>query len=258
MSKEIEKSNKQIELEKLNKENQELDELAEKLAEVERRIEKEKIENNVMTEDVEKLLNEMTLDNQKKEEEEAKRIVEERALKKKKLEEEEKRLEEDFSNQIQGSISENQKLFGYIKRYVLIGLVTGIPGIAITYLFDKWDENRMVRDLYQAHIDMIQNPNNVELEKIYQKKKLEFSRVYNIEKIEKLIKESDIIPQIKSDRRELLKLKNEVEKAREIINQKLDEAMEEEARLQEENEREQILFEEEYEEELERFPQANT
>lgn len=258
MSKDIEKSNKQIELEKLNKENQELDELAEKLAEVERRIEKEKIENNVMTEDVEKLLNEMTLDNQKKEEEEAKRIIEERALKKKKLEEEEKRLEEDFSNQIQGSISENQKLFGYIKRYVLIGLVTGIPGIAITYLFDKWDENRMVRDLYQAHIDMIQNPNNVELEKIYQKKKLEFSRVYNIEKIEKLIKESDIIPQIKSDRSELIKLKNEVEKAREIINQKLDEAMEEEARLQEENEREQILFEEEYEEELERFPQANT
>lgn len=141
---------------------------------------------------------------------------------------------------------------------MLIGLVTGIPGIAITYLFDKWDENRMVRDLYQAHIDMIQNPNNVELEKIYQKKKLEFSRVYNIEKIEKLIKESDIIPQIKSDRSELIKLKNEVEKAREIINQKLDEAMEEEARLQEENEREQILFEEEYEEELERFPQANT
>ena len=63
-------------------------------------------------------------------------------------EREERRLAEDFSNQIQGSVSENTKLFGYIKRYVLIGIVTGIPGIAITYLFDKWEENKMVKDLY--------------------------------------------------------------------------------------------------------------
>jgi len=199
----------------------------------------------------------MAEDRRKREEEEARKLVEERDMKKKKLEEEERRLEEDFSNQIQGSVSENKKLFGYIKRYVLIGLVTGVPGIAITYLFDKWEENKMVKDLYEAHIDMIQNPNNIELERIYQKKKLEFSRVYNIEKIEKLIKESDIISRIKSDRNELIKLRNEIEKAREVVNQKIDEAMEEEARLQEENEREQIAYEEEIEEELERFPAPN-
>ena len=248
---------KELELEKLNKENQQLDKLAEQLSEVENRIQKEKIEQAIMSEDVEDVLNEMAEDRRKREEEEARKIVEERDLKKKKLEEEERRLAEDFSNQIQGSVSENTKLFGYIKRYVLIGIVTGIPGIAITYLFDKWEENKMVKDLYEAHIDMIQNPNNVELERIYQRKKLEFSRVYNIERIEKLIKESDIIPQIKTDRNELIKLKNEIEKAREVINQKLDEAMEEEARLQEENEREQIAYEEEYEEELERFPNPN-
>ncbi len=248
---------KELELEKLNKENQELDKLAEQLSEVENRIQKEKIEQAIMSEDVEDVLNEMAEDRRKREEEEARKIVEERDLKKKKLEEEERRLAEDFSNQIQGSVSENTKLFGYIKRYVLIGIVTGIPGIAITYLFDKWEENKMVKDLYEAHIDMIQNPNNVELERIYQRKKLEFSRVYNIERIEKLIKESDIIPQIKTDRNELIKLRNEIEKAREVINQKLDEAMEEEARLQEENEREQIAYEEEYEEELERFPNPN-
>lgn len=248
---------KELELEKLNKENQELDKLAEQLSEVENRIQKEKIEQAIMSEDVEDVLNEMVEDRRKREEEEARKIVEERDLKKKKLEEEERRLAEDFSNQIQGSVSENTKLFGYIKRYVLIGIVTGIPGIAITYLFDKWEENKMVKDLYEAHIDMIQNPNNVELERIYQRKKLEFSRVYNIERIEKLIKESDIIPQIKTDRNELIKLRNEIEKAREVINQKLDEAMEEEARLQEENEREQIAYEEEYEEELERFPNPN-
>ncbi len=248
---------KELELEKLNKENQELDKLAEQLSEVENRIQKEKIEQAIMSEDVEDVLNEMAEDRRKREEEEARKIVEERDLKKKKLEEEERRLAEDFSNQIQGSVSENTKLFGYIKRYVLIGIVTGIPGIAITYLFDKWEENKMVKDLYEAHIDMIQNPNNVELERIYQRKKLEFSRVYNIERIEKLIKESDIIPQIKTDRNELIKLKNEIEKAREVVNQKLDEAMEEEARLQEENEREQIAYEEEIEEELERFPNPN-
>lgn len=254
---EIEKSKKQIELEKLNKENQQLDKLAEQLGEIENRIQKEKIEQAIMSEDVEGVLNEMAEDRRKREEEEARKLVEERDLKKKKLEEDERRLEEDFSNQIQGSVSENTKLFGYIKRYVLIGLVTGIPGIAITYLFDKWEENKMVKDLYEAHIDMIQNPNNVELERIYQKKKLEFSRVYNIEKIEKLIKESDIISRIKSDRSELIKLRNEIEKAREVVNQKIDEAMEEEARLQEENEREQIVYEEEIEEELERFPNPN-
>ena len=254
---EIEKSKKQIELEKLTKENQQLDKLAEQLGEIENRIQKEKIEQAIMSEDVESVLNEMAEDRRKREEEEARKLVEERDMKKKKLEEEERRLEEDFSNQIQGSVSENKKLFGYIKRYVLIGLVTGIPGIAITYLFDKWEENKMVKDLYEAHIDMIQNPNNIELERIYQKKKLEFSRVYNIEKIEKLIKESDIISRIKSDRNELIKLRNEIEKAREVVNQKIDEAMEEEARLQEENEREQIAYEEEIEEELERFPAPN-
>lgn len=248
---------KELELEKLNKENQQLDKLAEQLSEVENRIQKEKIEQAIMSEDVEDVLNEMAEDRRKREDEEARKIVEERDLKKKKLEEEERRLAEDFSNQIQGSVSENTKLFGYIKRYVLIGIVTGIPGIAITYLFDKWEENKMVKDLYEAHIDMIQNPNNVELERIYQRKKVEFSRVYNIERIEKLIKESDIIPQIKTDRNELIKLRNEIEKAREVINQKLDEAMEEETRLQEENEREQIAYEEEYEEELERFPNPN-
>ena len=66
-----------------------------------------------------------------------------------------------------------------------------------------------------------------------------------------------IISRIKSDRNELIKLRNEIEKAREVVNQKIDEAMEEEARLQEENEREQIAYEEEIEEELERFPAPN-
>ncbi len=252
--KELEKNEKQAVLEQLNIENQALDKLAEQLEEVEQKIQKERLEQSIMSEDVEEMLNEMTEEREKKEQEEARKIVSEREQKKKKLEEEERKLQEDFSNQIHGSVTESTKFFAYVKRYVLIGIVTGIPGIAIAYLFDKWQENAMVKDLYQAHIDMIQNPNNVELERIYQKKKLEFSRVYNIEKIEKLIKESDIIPQIKSDRNELAKLKNEVEKAREVINQKIDEAIEKEAKLQEESELQQMEYEEEIDEELERIP----
>lgn len=249
-----EKSNKQITLDKLNKENAELDKLADELAEIERKIQQEKLDQAIMSDEVEGLLNEMQEDKEKKEQEEAQKIIDEREAKKKKIEEEERQLQEEFSNKIGGTVSENAKFFGYIKRYVLIGMVLGLPGIAITYLYDKWDENRMVKDLYQAHMDMIQNPNNVELERIYQKKKLEFSRAYNMEKIEKIIKESDLIPKIRTDRDELLKLKNEVQKANEILNKKIEEAVEKEAQLQEESEMEQMICEEEIEEELERIP----
>lgn len=249
-----EKSNKQITLDKLNKENAELDKLADELAEIERKIQQEKLDQAIMSDEVEGLLNEMQEDKEKKEQEEAQKIIDEREAKKKKIEEEERQLQEEFSNEIGGTVSENAKFFGYIKRYVLIGMVLGLPGIAITYLYDKWDENRMVKDLYQAHMDMIQNPNNVELERIYQKKKLEFSRAYNMEKIEKIIKESDLIPKIRTDRDELLKLKNEVQKANEILNKKIEEAVEKEAQLQEESEMEQMICEEEIEEELERIP----
>ncbi len=251
---EIEKSKKQIELEKLKNENNNLDKLAEQLGEIERKIQQERIEQAIMSEDVEKTLNKITEEKIKKEDEEAKKVILMREQRKKELEEEERKLQEDLSSKIQGSVSENEKIYGYIKRYVLIGLVTGIPGIAITYLFDKWQDSKMVKDLYEAHIDMIQNPNNVELERIYQKKKLEFSRVYKIDKIEKLIKESDVISKLKTDRKALEQLSNEVEKAREVINKKLDEAMEKEAKLQEENEIEQMICEEEMEEELERMP----
>ena len=166
-----------------------------------------------------------------------------REQRKKELEEDERKLQADLSNKIQGSVSENEKIYGYIKRYVLIGLVTGIPGIAIAYLFDRWQDNKMVEDLYEAHIDMIQNPN-----------KLEFSRVYKIDKIEKLIKESDVVSKLQKDRKALEQLSNEVEKAREVINKKIDEAIEKESKLQEQNEREQMICEEEMEEELERMP----
>ena len=254
---EREKSNKQIMLEKLNQENTKLDKLADELGEIERKIQQEKLNQTIMSEDVENLLNEMQEEKDKKEQEEAKKIIDERETKKRKIEEEEKQLQEDFSNQIGGTVSENAKFFGYIKRYVLIGMVLGLPGIAITYLYDKWDENKMVKDLYQAHIDMIQNPNNVEIERIYQKKKLEFSRAYNMEKIEKIIKESDLIPKIRTDRNELIKLKNDVEKANEILQKKIEESIEKEAQLQEENEMEQMICEEEIEEELERIPPAN-
>ena len=58
----------------------------------------------------------------------------------KKLREEEEKLQQNFSNKLGSDVAQSKKLFGFLKRYVLIGIVTGVPGIALTYLWDKWQE----------------------------------------------------------------------------------------------------------------------
>ena len=84
---EIEKSKKQIELEKLKNENNNLDKLAEQLGEIERKIQQERIEQAIMSEDVEKTLNKITEEKIKKEDEEAKKVILMREQRKKELEE---------------------------------------------------------------------------------------------------------------------------------------------------------------------------
>lgn len=73
----------------------------------------------------------------------------ENEVRRKKIKDEEEKLQLDFSNKVGTDIVRSKKLIGFIKRYVLIGIVTGVPGIAITYLWDKWQENKMVKELYQ-------------------------------------------------------------------------------------------------------------
>lgn len=247
----IAESKKKMELEALKKRNEELDRLIEKLTEAEEKIRQENLKDSVMPEEVDKLIQDKTIKDYEKEQEEQRKIFRDREAKRKKLEDEEKQLEESFSERVQGSVDENTKWFGYLKRYTLIGLVTGFPGIAITYLFDKWQENSMVKELYQAHINTIVYPDNVELQKIYQQKRNEFCRVYDIDKIEKMIKESGLITQIKNDRNELIKLNNEIKTSEEMYYKAVDLAIEKEAEMMKEEEEEAMRNQEEMDEEFE-------
>ncbi len=130
-------------------------------------------------------------------------------------------------------------------------MVTGFPGIAIAYLFDKWQENSMIKELYQAHINTVAYPDNVELQKIYQQKRNEFYKVYNIDKIEKMIKESEIIAKIKNDRNELIKLNKEIKTSEEMYYKAVDLAIDMAAEMMKEEEEESLKVQEEMDEEFE-------
>ena len=247
----IAQSKKKMQLEALKKRNEEIDKLIDKLTEVEEQIRQENLEQYIMPKEVDELVQEKTKDDVKKEEEETRKLYLEKENKKSKLEDEERALEESFSNKVQGSVNDNQKWLGYLKRYVIIGMVTGgFPGIAIAYLFDKWQENRMIKELYQAHINTIVYPDNVELQKIYQRKRNEFYKVYDIDKIEKNIKESGIITQIKNDRAELLKLNEEIKITEEMYLKSIDIAIDKEAEIMQLEEEELLRNQEEIDEEL--------
>ena len=58
----------------------------------------------------------------------------ENEMARKKLKEEEEKIQIDFSNKVGKNIAQSKKIIGFIKRYILIGIVTGAPGIAIAYL----------------------------------------------------------------------------------------------------------------------------
>lgn len=247
----IAESKKKFELQALKQKNEELDALIEKLTEAEEKIRQENLGDYVMPDEVDQVLQDKTIKDYEDEQEEQRKIFKDRENRRKKLENEERELEESFSEKIQGSVDENTKWFGYLKRYTLIGLVTGLPGIGLAYLFDKWQENNMVKELYQAHINTIVYPDNVELQKIYQRKRNEFCKVYDIDKIEKKIKESGLIAQIKNDRDELIKLNKEIKVSEEMYYRAVDLAIEKQAEMMELEELENMKNQEEMDEEFE-------
>lgn len=218
----IAESKKKKELEVAKRKEQELNELRERLTEIEEQIRQENLESNIMPTEVDETLQNRAIKDCKDKEEEQKRLIREREIKKKKLEDEEKELEANFSEKVQGSVDESRKIFGYLKRYILIGLVTGFPGIALTYLFDKWQDNKMIDELYQAHINTLIYPDNIELQKMYQQKRNEFCKVYDIDKIEKTIKQSELITKMKSDKSELIKLNEEIKTTKEMYKRTID------------------------------------
>ena len=139
----------------------------------------------------------------------------------KKLREEEEKLQQNFSNKLGSDVAQSKKLFGFLKRYVLIGIVTGVPGIALTYLWDKWQENKMVKDLYEKNIELVANPNNKDLAKEYEFLRRKFYKAYDIDKIERLVKTSEDIEKLKNDNKLLEKLNEEIRKCREEYEKNL-------------------------------------
>lgn len=130
----------------------------------------------------------------------------------KKLKDEEEKIQANFSDKLGMNISQSKKLLGFIKRYVLIGIVTGVPGIALSYLWDKWQENKMLKNLYDKNIEKVANPNNKELAKEYEILRRKFYKAYDIDKIERLVDTSEEIKQLKNDKKMLEKLNEEIKK----------------------------------------------
>ena len=139
----------------------------------------------------------------------------------KKLKDEDEKIQLNFSDKVESNIANNRKVVGFIKRYILIGMVTGVPGIAITYLWDKWQENKMVKELYEKNIKSITNPNNRELAKEYETFRKKFYKAYDIDKIENLLMASDEIEKLKKDNKSIQKLTEEIKKAREQYEKNL-------------------------------------
>lgn len=139
---------------------------------------------------------------------------------KKQAEKKEKDLIENFSQEIGQSIKNTEKIWGYLKRYALIGIVTGVPGIALTCLYDKWKENAMAKELKELNQKVIASQNEPELHKElaekYQKYEREFCKVHHIDELQKNIRKSGYISQIKNSKEALLGLVNEIHKYREI------------------------------------------
>ncbi len=182
---------------------------------------------------------------------EEKRIENEKQ--RKKLKEEEEKLQQNFSNKLGLNVAQSKKLFGFLKRYVLIGIVTGVPGIALTYLWDKWQENKMVKDLYEKNIESIANPNNKDLAKEYEILRRKFYKAYDIDKIERLVKTSEDIEKLKNDNKLLEKLNVEIRKCREEYEKNLGNYIENQiiSKTHEETEETTIVEETEEEEEPE-------
>lgn len=171
----------------------------------------------------------------------------------KKLKEEEEKLQQNFSNKLGLDVAQSKKLWGFLKRYVLIGIVTGVPGIALTYLWDKWQENKMVKDLYDKNIESVANPNNKDLAKEYELLRRKFNKAYDIDKIEKLIRTSEDIEKLKNDNKLLEKLNTEIKKCREEYEKNLGNYIENQivSEIHEETEETTVIEETEEEEEPE-------
>lgn len=206
-SKQIEKMNLEV------KENLKLtDEEYEKSKEVLSRLNEMDLEENP------ELIEKETKEPQKQTENQKK--IKELEERRKEAEEEEKILIENFSQEIGQSVKDTEKIWGYLKRYALIGMVTGVSGIALTCLYDKWKENTMAKELKELNQKVIASQNEPELHKElaekYQKYERQFCKVHHIDELQKNIRKSGYISQIKTSKEALLGLVDEINKYKEL------------------------------------------
>lgn len=206
-SKQIEKMNLEV------KENLKLtDEEYEKSKEVLSRLNEMDLEDNPELIEKENKEPQKQTENQKK--------IKELEERRKEAEEEKKILIENFSQEIGQSVKDTEKIWGYLKRYALIGMVTGVPGIALTCLYDKWKENTMAKELKELNQKVIASQNEPELHKElaekYQKYERQFCKVHHIDELQKNIRKSGYISQIKTSKEALLGLVDEINKYKEL------------------------------------------
>lgn len=206
-SKQIEKMNLEI------KENLKLtDEEYEKSKDVLSRLNEMDLEDNPELIEKDNIVPQKQTESQKK--------IKELEERKKQAEEEEKVLIENFSQEIGENIKDTEKIWGYLKRYALIGMVTGVPGIALTCLYDKWRENAMAKELKELNQKVIASQNepelHKELEEKYQKYERQFCKVHHIGELQKNIRKSGYISQIKTNKEALLGLVDEINKYKEL------------------------------------------
>ena len=99
-------------------------------------------------------------------------------------------------------------------------MVTGVPGIALTCLYDKWKENTMAKELKELNQKVIASQNEPELHKElaekYQKYERQFCKVHHIDELQKNIRKSGYISQIKKSKEALLGLVDEINKYKEL------------------------------------------
>lgn len=206
-SKQIEKMNLEV------KENLKLtDEEYEKSKDVLSRLNEMDLEDNPELIEKENKEPQKQTENQKK--------IKELEERRKEAEKEEKILIENFSQEIGQSVKDTEKIWGYLKRYALIGMVTGVPGIALTCLYDKWKENTMAKELKELNQKVIASQNEPELHKElaekYQKYERQFCKVHHIDELQKNIRKSGYISQIKTSKEALLGLVDEINKYKEL------------------------------------------
>lgn len=245
--------NKNSQIEKMNlevKKNLKLtDKEYEKSKEILSRLNEIELEDNKETIEEEKIKSQKQTESRKK--------IEELEERRKQAEKEEEDLIKDFSKEIGQNVKETEKIWGYLKRYVLIGVVTGVPGIALTCLYDKWKENSMAKELKELNQKVIASQNEPELHKElaekYQKYEKQFCKVHHIDELQKNIRKSGYISQIKTSKEALLGLVDEINKYKELDKKETEKEFEKLKILSDEfikQEENNEVIEEEIEEEI--------